>query len=105
MEAAALDVYNMPKTTPKDSLLAGIKDKGIYNWNQSIKLLDQVDKLNLPDAIYERDKKLHNYCVLRIKSYNLLYKTVREGNEDKYRDSMIVYNNQIKAVIDSLKGK
>jgi len=105
MEAAALDVYNMPKTTPRDSLLAGIKDKGIYNWNQSIKLLDQVDKLNLPDVIYERDKKLHNYCVLRIKSYNLLYKTVSEGNEDKYRDSMIVYDNQIKAVIDSLKGK
>src|SRR6185312_2591090 len=104
-EAKALEVYSMLKTAPKDSLLATIKDKGIYYWNENIRLIDELDKLNLPDVIYDRDKKLRNYCLLRIKSYRLLYKTVDEGDENKYRDSIGAYNDQIKAVIDSLKGK
>jgi rhomboid protease GluP len=47
---------------------------------------------------------LLNYCNLRIKSYNLIYRAVKEDT-DKYKDSIATYNKNIQAVIDSLKGK
>lgn len=104
MESMALEIYRMPKTTPKDSLLYEIKDRGIYYWNKNIELINELDKLNLPDVIHRRDKQLLNYCHLRLKSYNLIYKAVNEGTE-KYKDSINMNDQIIQAVIDSLKGK
>lgn len=104
MENMALEIYRMPKTSPRDSLLAEIKDRGLYYWNENIKLLNELDRIKLPEEVHQRDKALKNYCELRIKSYNLIYKAINEDS-DKYKDSIEVYNKQIQAVIDSLKGK
>ncbi|MDB5122762.1 MAG: gluP [Mucilaginibacter sp.] len=104
MERMALEVYRLPKTTPKDTLLYEIKDRGIYYWNMNIELLHEIDKLQVPDAVHKRDKMLLNYCDLRLRSYNLIYKAVYEET-DKYKDSIDMYDKHIKAVIDSLKGK
>jgi rhomboid protease GluP len=103
-ESMALEVFKMKRDAPKEDLLAEIKDRGIYYWNENIKLLTDLDKLNLPDNVHDRDKQLLNYCRLRIKSYNLLYKMVNE-NTDKYNDSLKYYNTNIKAIIDSIKEK
>jgi rhomboid protease GluP len=104
MESMALEIYNMPKNTSRDSLLHEIKDRGIYYWNQNIELLNNVDNLHLPDMLHERNKALIHYCELRIKSYNLIYKAIYE-NTSKYKDSIGVCNGHIQAIIDSLKGK
>jgi rhomboid protease GluP len=104
MENMALEIYNMPKNTSRDSLLHEIKDRGIYYWNQNIELINDADKLELPDRIHERDKKLIRYCSLRINSYNLLYKAINEDTP-KYKDSIAGYNKTIQALIDSLKGE
>jgi rhomboid protease GluP len=104
MESMALEVYRMPKSTPRDSLLLEMKDRGLYYWNQNIELLNGLEKQNLPDGLHERDKMLLDYCKLRIKSYNLIYKAIDE-NTSKYKDSIEFYNKAIQAAIDSLKGK
>jgi rhomboid protease GluP len=104
MEKKALKVFSMPKNTSHDSLLSEIKNRGIYYWNQNIALLNNVEKMNLPTQIHDRDKTLLRYCNLRIKSYNLIYKMVAE-NTDKYKDSITMYNGEIKGIIDSLGAK
>ena len=85
-------------------LLYEIKERGIYYWNENINLLNDLDKLNLPDAIHERNKELLDYCDLRIKSYNCIYNQV-EQNTDIYQDSIQYYDKQIEVIIDRLKGK
>jgi len=104
MESMALEVYQMPKNTPRDTLLMEIKDRGLYYWNQDIELINGLDKLDLPDILHKRDKMLVNYCNLRIKSYNLIYKAIDE-NSGNYKDSIEFYNKNIQGLIDSLKGK
>ena len=104
METMALEIYKLPRNTAKAKLLYEINDRGIYYWNENIKLLKELDQLNLPNNIHERDKLLIHYCSLRIKSYNFVYKMVNEDTE-KYKDSITVYDKQIKAIIDGLKAK
>jgi rhomboid protease GluP len=104
MEAMALELYSLPQDTPNEKILSEIKDKGIYYWNENIKLLNDVEKLNLPDELHNKNKKLLHYCDLRIKSYGLLYKAV-EQNTDIYKDSIEFYNKEIEATIEELKEK
>ena len=104
MERMALEIYNIPKTAPKDSTLGEIKGRGIYYWNQNIELLNGLEKLTIPESLHEQDRKLIHYCELRLKSYNLIYKAVDEGT-DKYKDSIAIYNKDIEAIINDIKGK
>jgi rhomboid protease GluP len=103
-ESLALQIYSLPKTTPKQELLEKINLNGINYWEENIKLLKNVDKLDLPVALHDRNIQLEYYCILRLKSFRLLYKSLDE-NTDKYQDSIKSYNVSIKTVIDGLKGK
>jgi len=104
MEIMALDIYSLPKDTPKDKLLSEIKKIGLYYWNENFKLVSELDKLNLPDELHEKNKKLLKYCDLRIKSYNLIYKAVDEDT-DRYKDSIDAYGKEIEALIRDLTVK
>jgi len=102
MEKMALEIYNQANYLPKEDLLYNIKDRGIYYWNENINLINEVDKLQLPDEIHERNAKIKVYCELRIKLFELLYKTVAEGT-DKYKIEIGNYNNQIQSLMSELK--
>lgn len=104
MENMALEVYQLPKTTPRDSVMIEIKDHGLYYWHEMIKMLYKLDQQDLPAQLHERNKALINYCELRIKSYNFIYKAVEE-NSDRYQDSIKFYNEKIGTAINELKGK
>ena len=101
-ESQALELFKMPQDTPKDSLLYEIKERGLYYWNENINLLNNLEKLNLPDQLHERNKKLLDYCDLRVRSYNLIYKAVEDGT-DKNKDSIEFYSHEIETIINSLK--
>lgn len=103
-ETMALKIYQMPKNTAKENLLSEIKDKGLYYWNENIKLINGLERLNIPEILHDRNNKILQYCDLRIKSYNLIYKTINEDT-NIYTDSIKHYNVQIKAIMDSLKEK
>ncbi len=103
MEVLALEVYNLPPETPSDKVLYGIKDKGIFYWKENIKLIDSFKELNLPVELIRRNKILKEYCELRIKCYELLYKAISE-NTDQYKQQIEDYNLQIDAKIKELES-
>jgi len=103
MEAMALEVYNLPPNTPNDKILYGIKDRGIYYWNENIKLIDSFKDLDLPLEIRTRNRLLMEYCELRIKSYELLYKAISEDTE-QYKSRIEDYDQKIEAKIKEFGG-
>ncbi len=103
-EEKALKIYTVYKDAPTDTILAEIKNHSINYWNENIQLVKEADKLDVPPEALVRDKMLIRYCNFRIKSYNFIYKAIRE-NTEQYKDSIENYNKQIESIIDSLKAK
>jgi len=103
-EAEALAVLSMPKDTPRDQMLIEIKNRGIYYWNDNIQLIYEVEKYNLPPFIHHRNKLLFEYCNLRIKSYELIYKSV-ENNIETVTPQIEEINKQIEKIITELSDK
>jgi rhomboid protease GluP len=101
MEEMALEVFNLPSNTPNDKILYGIKDKGIHYWNENIKLLESFNDLELPVEIRTRNKLLKEYCELRIKSYELLYKAISEDT-NQYHSQLENYNKLIETKVKEL---
>lgn len=104
MESMALEVYNLPEGTPNEKILSEIKDRGLYYWNENIKLIDSFKELDLPLPIRARNSKLKEYCELRVKSYELIYKAIGEDT-DKYQNQIDEYNQKIELIITELTGK
>ncbi|GAB3523866.1 rhomboid family intramembrane serine protease [Emticicia fontis] len=104
MESMALEVYNLPDSTSNEQLMHEIKDRGIYYWNENIKIIDSFKELNLPSSIETRNKLLKEYCQLRIKSYELIYKGVAE-NTNQYKRQIENNDKQIELKIKELEGK
>lgn len=102
-EETALEVYNLPPNTSRDKTLYAIKDRGIFYWNKNIELLDSFKDMDLPTQIRTNNKLLKEYCELRIKCYELLYKAVSEDSE-KYIMQIDSYNNQIQLKLDELEA-
>jgi rhomboid protease GluP len=104
-ESMALEVYKLSSDkTPKEDLLREIKDRGIYYWEENLKLIADADKLNIPERAHIVNQKLKTYCELRIKSYWLNYKAIEEGT-DKHNAEIAAYDDQIKALIDGMKDQ
>lgn len=100
-ESMALEVFNLPAGTPDEEILTELKDRGIYYWNQNIQLIDNLSKLDLPLAIRTRNVQLREYCELRIKTYELIYKGIEEGT-NKYEEELKKYNEKIERLIASI---
>jgi len=104
MELMALEVYNLPEETPTEQILTELKDRGIYYWNENLKLIESCKELDLPLDIRTRNSKLKKYCELRIKSYELIYKAIAEDS-DQYENEMNDYNQQLEKIITELTGE
>ncbi|UZR95247.1 rhomboid family intramembrane serine protease [Chondrinema litorale] len=103
MEAMAIEVLQLPQNIAKEEALKEIKDKGIYYWNENLKLINNLIELDLPEVIQERNKILREYCEIRIKSYQLIYKGLEEET-DIYQNEILQYNAQIENIINSLNS-
>jgi rhomboid protease GluP len=103
MESSALEIYNLPEGTPTDKLLYALKDEGIYYWRKSINLIDSFKNLDLPAQIKKRNEILKEYCELRIKCYELQYRSISE-NTYEYQERITELNKQIEKKIDELKN-
>jgi len=103
-ESEALAILNLSKDTPRDQMLYEIKNRGIYYWNDNIRVIYEVEKYNLPPFIHHRNKLLVDYCNLRIKSYELIYKSV-ENNIEIVTPQIEEINKQIEKIIKELSNK
>jgi rhomboid protease GluP len=102
IESMALKVYRLPKGTPQKEILSEIKDRDLYYWNEDLKLVESFKNLNLPPIIREKNRKLKEYSELRIKSYKLIYKDVKE-NTNKYLPQIKKYNREIEKLLNEFK--
>ncbi|NOS90682.1 MAG: rhomboid family intramembrane serine protease [Cyclobacteriaceae bacterium] len=103
-EAIAMEVYQLTGDTPKEKLLAEIKDKGISSWKENIKLIDSFKDVDLPLAVRTRNRLLREYCELRIASLELLYKAVAEDT-DQYKEQIQQLEWQVESKITEITGK
>ncbi len=103
LEQMALEVYKLPESTSKEEILTEIDERGIYYWEECLDLLKSFENSNLPDAIKTRNHKLKQYCELRIKSYETIYKTIEEDT-DKYQDQIKQYDQQVEKLIKEISG-
>lgn len=101
MQSLALEIYHLPKNTPKETILSEIKEKGLYYWDEISELITHADQLEIPAVFHNRDKKLLEYCDLRRKSYNMLYLYVQTGDK-RFGDSLMHYNKEIERSVKEL---
>jgi rhomboid protease GluP len=104
LESMALEVYSLPEGTPDEKILEELKERGIYYWKENLVLLESLNKLDLPKTVDERTEILKEYCELRIKSYELIYKKIEE-NTDKYDDQLKDYNGKIEGIFTKLSSQ
>lgn len=100
-ETKALEVFNLPPDTSTDRILFKLKDHGIELWQKNIELVDSLQMLDLPAIVKTRNTKLREYCELRIKVYELIYKAIAEDTES-YQNEIDAYNQKIEAVFTEL---
>jgi rhomboid protease GluP len=101
-ESLALDFYSLPANAPSEEKLSELNDRGIFYWNKCLKLMQELDQLNLPEAAHQRDAKLIEYCKLRIESYELIAKSIQE-NSNQHQPKIDSLTKKIEDVISSLK--
>ena len=103
-EKRALHIQNLQPNAFKEEVLYEIKNRGIYYWNECIKLLNEAQKCKIPSQLQERNSKLLEYCQLRIKSLELTYTAV-EQESPMYQVQIDKYNIQIENIIKDLSGE
>jgi rhomboid protease GluP len=104
LESMALEVYRLPEGTPNEKVLEELKERGIYYWNENLVLLESLNKLDLPETVDKRTELLKEYCELRIKSYELIYKRIEE-NTDKYDPQLKQYDEKIESIFTKLSSR
>ncbi len=81
LEREALVVYNLSDTTSQVSMLRILKNPGMANWKKCLKIVDDVNGLNLPMQLKERNKLMRIYCNIRLETYNLLHDLTKDTTQ------------------------
>jgi len=102
MEKMALEAYSTYAGDDTEDVLYMIQDRGIYYWDENIKLIKELDRLYLPKNIHENNQKLELYCTLRKKVYQLAYKKIKE-NTSMYDGPIGNLNNQILELLQEME--
>jgi rhomboid protease GluP len=102
-ENMALNVFN-GKNSVGPEMLPMIKNQGIDNWNENLKIIDQADKLDIPQELKQRDRHIRQYCLIQLKKYRLLYKAIEQNNTLQYDRSIDSCNKSINEILKAIKG-
>jgi rhomboid protease GluP len=80
-----------------------LKYQGIPIWNKNLLLVNEADSLKIPGVLHQRNAKLKRYCLVRIQSYNVMYKYLDE-NKYKYEPEIQKYNEDLTVIINDIKN-
>ncbi len=103
-ESKAMAIFQSLDGSLDDKQLADFKKIGNDNWNENIKLLDEIDKLKLPEEIQKRNQYIKKYCQLRLTACELYCKTIAEKTT-KYNDAISNNGKEIDAIVMKIEGK
>ncbi|SEM94124.1 rhomboid protease GluP [bacterium A37T11] len=103
LEALAMEVYSYKRTyASKEEVMAEIKNRGIYYWNEAIQLVKDVDTLQLPPALHARNQVLLKYSNLRISNYQYIYDALAQGATPN-KDTILHYSQRLEAIMQEAK--
>ncbi|GAB3941999.1 hypothetical protein GCM10028805_06050 [Spirosoma harenae] len=102
LEQQAMNVFQLPPNTSAAGVAKAINDRGIPAWKQTIELLNEADKLNLPDEYQKRNKLLRQYSQLRLNSFKLLERSLTDTTH-VYDQQITNYDRQIQGILKQLK--
>lgn len=104
LEEKALGVYRLPQTATDQQIMDELQYNGLTNWEACKSLLEKMEQYELPEVIDNRIETMKRYCVLRIRSYEILSRAVSE-NTSRYDDEIKKYNLEIEKIINELTLK
>lgn len=103
-ESMALEIFNLPDTTSKETMLYEIKERGIYYWNENLKVIDELEGLDLPTDLKQRIPKLREYCNLRIKHYQFYYSIFEKDEKPAHhQQEMKKFGEELDKLMAQLK--
>ncbi len=105
IESRALRIYDKDfrsSLSTKQEFLSEIKDTSLFYWQKGENLITNLNKLELPKEVHQRNEKLMAYCNLRINVFQLLYKSIEDSTKE-YNDQITAYNYSIDSLLKTLK--
>jgi rhomboid protease GluP len=103
-ESMALEIFNKPESTDKETMLYEIKDRGIYYWLENLKIVEEIEKIKLPSNMAPRVRLLREYCDLRIKNYNFYYNIFEKGEKpSQHKEELEKINVEMDKLMKKLK--
>jgi rhomboid protease GluP len=103
LESMAMEVSRKINHCSREELLDEIKSRSLFYWNENIEVIKEADSLKIPESLHLKDRKLIEYCNLRIQSLNLLYKAIDERT-DKYKAEAKMVNAKIENTLKEEKS-
>jgi rhomboid protease GluP len=103
LEEKALGLYRLPENSDNETYLDEIRRNGIPSWEANIELLNSFKHMDLPADIKKRNDFLLEYCELRVKCYETIYKAIVQNTEE-FQAQIENYNQQIEAKIDEISN-
>lgn len=101
-ETEALKLFDMMDTRSDQEIAGFIRQKGIPLWMENYDLITSLDKLEgLDESLRTQNQKLQLYCQLRVKSYNLILKSL-EGLSNDHFEEFETVNAQIEELLKTL---
>jgi len=101
-EQQALKFYKLSSdNTPRDTLLHYVQT-GIDYWKKDGRIIDEFQKLDLPEGLKKRNAILQKYCEARLNTYELIYKEI-SGNHHDHDDKIGQYNEEVETLLKQLK--
>ncbi|WP_080059417.1 rhomboid family intramembrane serine protease [Spirosoma aerolatum] len=104
LEKEAMSVFQLPRNTPASGVAKAINERGITAWKQAITVLNEADKLELPDEYHQRNALLRQYSTLRINSFTLLGRSLTDTTH-RYDKQIEDYDRRLQTVLNELKKK
>lgn len=101
LEHKALGLFRLPQTSTDEQILFEIKNNGLKNWEESLKLIEKIETYDLPDELHMRNTRLKEYCQLRIKSFITIQNAIVEET-NKYDSEIDSLNLRIEKIINEL---
>lgn len=104
LEKQAMSVFQLPRNASAADVAKAIDKRGVVAWKQAIAVLDEADKLELPDEYRRRNKLLRQYSTLRINSFKLLEQSLVDTTHI-YDKQIEDYDRRVQTVLSELNRK
>ena len=102
-EERALGYYKLPADASPADRAAELQNVGIPAWAETIKSLQELDAAGLPPELHTKVQGMLEYCQLRKRTYELIYKSIVE-NTDSYDSQIEELDGKVDQKIKTLSG-